>query len=163
MQEWQKRVLEAIDTKINNTTSNLNFDKTYKGIVETVADNLVEVYINGELYAVNIQKGFELNKGDVVAITAIGNNFNDLWIDGVLSGQGGYVPADTVRFSDKSYVHNQISASTIWDINHDLNKFPNITIVDSAGNVVVGDIQYISENEIAVVFSAPFSGKAYLN
>jgi len=64
---------------------------------------------------------------------------------------------------NKSYVHNQLSASSEWIINHNLNNHPNVTVVDSAGSVVVGDITYISENEVRISFTASFSGKAYLN
>ena len=54
-------------------------------------------------------------------------------------------------------------ASLIWTIQHNYNKFPSITTVDSSGNVVVGDIFYNDSNLITVTFSAPFSGTAFLN
>lgn len=55
------------------------------------------------------------------------------------------------------------NASLVWVIQHDYNKYPSVTTVDSSGNVVVGDIIYDSSNQITVTFSAPFSGIAYLN
>lgn len=61
------------------------------------------------------------------------------------------------------YVHSQIQASNIWIINHPLNKFASVTIVDSGGSVVIGDISYESINKIILTFSAEFSGEAYLN
>lgn len=61
------------------------------------------------------------------------------------------------------YVHIQIAAATTWDITHDLNKYPSVTAVDTGGNVVVGDVEYITTSHIRVHFSAEFSGKAYLN
>ena len=64
---------------------------------------------------------------------------------------------------DKTYVHNQSPAASVWTINHNLGKLPAITIVDSAGTVVVGDI-VMSNEEVAVVsFQYPFSGKAICN
>lgn len=65
--------------------------------------------------------------------------------------------------SDKKYTHNQIASSTIWNIVHNLNKKPNVTVVDSGDNVCIGEIQYISDNVINIVFNYEFSGKAYLN
>lgn len=65
--------------------------------------------------------------------------------------------------SDKNYVYTQRSASDSWDIVHNLNKYPAITIVDSANNTVVGDIIYISLNEVNIKFIGAFSGKAFLN
>lgn len=55
------------------------------------------------------------------------------------------------------------SASAVWSIQHNYNRYPSITTVDSSGNVVVGDIIYDDSNTITVTFSAPFSGVAYLN
>lgn len=65
--------------------------------------------------------------------------------------------------TDKNYVHNQISSTSSWTVVHNLNKFPSVTIVDSAGTVVVGEIQHDSNIQTTISFSAPFSGKAYFN
>lgn len=65
--------------------------------------------------------------------------------------------------TDKNYVHNQRYASESWHIIHNMNKYPSITIVDSANNIVLGEINYISLNEVIVKFIGTFSGKAFLN
>ena len=62
-----------------------------------------------------------------------------------------------------TYIHYQTSPSNSWIINHNLTKHPSVTIVDSAGNVVIGDVKYIDNNTINVVFAGTFSGIAYLN
>jgi len=62
-----------------------------------------------------------------------------------------------------TYVHVQSVASDTWAITHNLDKYPSVTIVDSAGSVVMGECQYVSRNELVLVFSGAFSGKAYLN
>ena len=64
---------------------------------------------------------------------------------------------------DKNYVHTQRMASDSWIIAHNLNKYPAITIVDSGGTVVIGEIEYVSLNLACVKFNAIFSGKAYCN
>lgn len=64
---------------------------------------------------------------------------------------------------DANHVHVQASASDSWVINHGLGKYPSVTIVDSANDEVEGSINYISVNQLIVSFSAPFSGRAYLN
>ena len=69
---------------------------------------------------------------------------------------------DTI-VSDKTYVHDQSTASTNWIIQHNLNKYPSITIEDTSGRIVWGGIQRIDENTIALEFSLPFSGRAYCN
>lgn len=64
---------------------------------------------------------------------------------------------------DRNYIYTQRSAESIWNINHNLNKMPSVTVVDSAGSVVVGDITYIDLNNIRIKFSGAFSGKAFIN
>lgn len=65
--------------------------------------------------------------------------------------------------TDAFYEFEQAVASAEWLITHSLGKFPSVSVVDSAGSLVMGEVQYISVNELVVRFSAPFSGKAYLN
>lgn len=64
---------------------------------------------------------------------------------------------------DKHYSHNQSSASSTWNVTHNLGKFPSISVIDSSKNVVVGDVQYIDANRLTITFTAAFSGKAYMN
>lgn len=62
----------------------------------------------------------------------------------------------------KRFVFNQPTASATWNITHALGGRPSVTIVDSAGTAVVGEVVYNSDTSITVLFSAPFSGQAYL-
>ena len=69
-----------------------------------------------------------------------------------------------VEVSDKNFVFEQGTASQVWEIQHNLNKYPSVFILDSSGNVQIPDeITYISENEIILTFIAPFAGKVVLN
>jgi hypothetical protein len=63
-----------------------------------------------------------------------------------------------------SYTHVQGVVSDIWTIIHNLGYAPGgITVLDSAGTMVEGDIQHVSLNECIITFSAAFSGTAYLS
>lgn len=62
-----------------------------------------------------------------------------------------------------TYEHIQSTASAEWSIAHNLGKFPSVTVVDSAGTVVYGDVTYIDSNNLKITFSAEFGGTAYLN
>lgn len=64
--------------------------------------------------------------------------------------------------TSRRYVHQQTSPSTTWTIEHSLGGRPSITIVDSSGTVVFGEVQYVSDTVITVTFSAEFAGAAYL-
>jgi len=62
-----------------------------------------------------------------------------------------------------SYEHTQGASSNSWVIDHNLGFKPNVTVVDSAGNIVEGEIAYTNSNSITVSFQASFSGYAYLS
>jgi hypothetical protein len=62
-----------------------------------------------------------------------------------------------------SFEHNQGSASNSWTITHNLGFKPNVTVIDSAGNIVEGEIAYTNSNSLTVSFASAFSGKAYLS
>lgn len=64
---------------------------------------------------------------------------------------------------DKTFVYTQRAPSATWQIQHNLNKYPSVSIVDSADSVVIGDVEYIDLNNLIVSFSSGFSGMAYLN
>ena len=63
----------------------------------------------------------------------------------------------------QTYIHEQILASNVWNITHNLGKFPSVTVVDSAGSLIVGEVDYISNSSLTLRFTSSFSGKVYLN
>lgn len=68
---------------------------------------------------------------------------------------------DRVRLD--GYTHYQPASNLTWTVIHNLNKFPSVQVVDSAGNVMMCDIQHISKHELKLMFATPFSGTAYLS
>jgi len=64
---------------------------------------------------------------------------------------------------DKNYVHDQNSPSNSWIITHNLNKNPAVSVVDSAGTLIICDVQYDSNNQVTLTFDSSTSGKAYFN
>lgn len=62
-----------------------------------------------------------------------------------------------------TYTHDQTLALATWTVTHNLAKFPSVTVVDSAGTVVIGTVVYLDANTVELDFSTAFSGKAYLN
>lgn len=59
------------------------------------------------------------------------------------------------------YDRNSIVASA-WIINHNLNKYPQVTLIDDDGNEIEADIFYGTLNQVTVTFAQPTSGKAVL-
>ena len=68
-----------------------------------------------------------------------------------------YVIGNTRR-----HVHTQGAPSSTWTIAHTLGGRPSVTVVDSAGTVVIGEVSYNSDTEVTIYFTSPFSGFAYL-
>ena len=64
---------------------------------------------------------------------------------------------------DKTFPYEQHTAESVWDITHGLEKFPSVTVIDSGGTNIEGNVLYLDENNIRIIFSDPFTGKAYLN
>lgn len=65
--------------------------------------------------------------------------------------------------TNNTYLHIQGSLSDEWLINHNLNKLPSVTIMDTSNRVVAADIEYIDNNNLKITFNNPFKGRATLN
>lgn len=64
---------------------------------------------------------------------------------------------------DKNFIYNQNFPSATWEIIHNLNKKPSVTITDSANTVVEGQIIINDGVKVVITFNAPFTGTAILN
>lgn len=68
-----------------------------------------------------------------------------------------------IRNKLKTYIHEQGVASATWTINHNLHKFPSVSIVDSAGNEIIAEVSYPDQDTCIVTMAGASKGKAYLN
>jgi hypothetical protein len=76
-------------------------------------------------------------------------------------GEGGGSGGVTGEY--KMYVHTQGDPLKEWTITHNLNKVPNVKVIDSTGNQVYGDVKIENMNIVTVSFGGAFSGIAYLD
>jgi len=65
--------------------------------------------------------------------------------------------------SSQSYVHDQVVPSDTWTIHHNLGIRPNVTVVDSAGSLQVGEPEYVDANTLVIRYVAAFAGTAYVS
>lgn len=65
--------------------------------------------------------------------------------------------------SEIQYVHNQGTPQATWVVIHNMGRIPSVTIVDSAGTEVEGDVTHNTINQTTLSFTNPFAGKAYMN
>ena len=128
--------------------------------------NLTPKIISGGTFNVEINNGQKHLVGKMGVVNATSNNYNDLSnkpsINGVIL-VGNKTGAELGIVNDKNFVYVQATSSDIWEITHNLNKYPAVTVVDSGGSVVIGEIVYIDKNNIRITFASAFSGKAYFN
>lgn len=68
----------------------------------------------------------------------------------------------TPSFLDKNYVLSFSVQSTVV-VNHNLNKYPSVTVIDSAGDEVQGEVYHMNTSQLVLKFNAPFSGKVTCN
>ena len=128
--------------------------------------NLTPKIISGGTFNVEINNDQKQLVGKMGVVNATSNNYNDLSnkpsINGVIL-VGNKTGAELGIVNDKNFVYAQATSSDIWEITHNLNKYPAVTVVDSGGSVVIGEIVYIDKNNIRITFASAFSGKAYFN
>ena len=66
-------------------------------------------------------------------------------------------------FNNVSFDFTQGVPSAVWNIPHNLDKYPSVTVVSQSKQVMIGDVRYIDKDNVTIIFSAAFSGYAYLN
>ena len=108
---------------------------------------------------------FTLNSLTLEALS--GNYLMDL---SFISGNSGLqfkqyygIELDQIQNADKTFVFTQAVPATDWVVNHNLNKFPSVTTVDTTGSHIIGDVQHIDANSFKITFNVPFSAKVYAN
>ena len=102
----------------------------------------------------------------VLGKSVTSGNYNDLEGKPKINNvtlEGNKTSSELGITGDKHFTYIKSTPDSVWEITHDLDKYPSVTVVDSAGSVVIGDITYTSKSALKVTFSAAFSGKAYLN
>lgn len=103
--------------------------------------------------------------GDIPSNVATGRYVRQI----VVSAPGPQGPGgvDGVQADDVitlvSYRHLQNAPLTTWTINHNLNFYPNVTVFNSAGSQVEGNVTHIDETSLTITFSSTVSGKAHLS
>jgi hypothetical protein len=64
--------------------------------------------------------------------------------------------------TNQTYHHVQGTPSAQWHVVHNVGRMVQVTVIDSGGTVVEGDLTYLSPDELTIDFTAAFAGEAYL-
>lgn len=148
--------MDSFNININPETHDIKITQG-QPINISVSEEVVQINQCKENYTLNLE-------GTVVSIDA-NYDHNVLYnrdasnqhpISAITGLQEALQRADT-------YIHEQGVASSEWVINHNLNKFPSVTVVDSADNEIIVSVRYVDANTCVIDLTSPFKGKAYLN
>ena len=130
---------------------------------QPVVNNLIKISDRNDLSSFGVFS--------FTSLTAVAGKTDiyDIWLT-FIKGAGSIqkkhvygINIDPSDATDKTFEFTQGVPSTTWNIQHNLNKFPSITVIDTADTVVTGQYTYIDNNNVTLTFSAGFAGKAYLN
>lgn len=91
--------------------------------------------------------------------SAVSASIGDSAVSATLSGSQG--PKGDPGAS--SHYSHPFTNSAVVVVNHDLGKYPAVTVVDTAGDEVIGDVSYDSINQLTVTFSSATGGTVYCN
>lgn len=81
-------------------------------------------------------------------------------IDGKQGDTGATGATGATGLPGSTYIHYQSIAASVWNIAHNLNGYPPVTILNSAEEKVEGDIKYVDLNNLTATFSNAFAGIA---
>lgn len=82
----------------------------------------------------------------------------------IVSGQGRIAVTLTSSAGGEwsTYTHVQRSPASTWTVEHGLGRHANVVVTDTADQVVVADVTYVSDDVVQISFSDPIAGRAYI-
>lgn len=112
-----------------------------------MADEVTVIDLQGTVTVIETEQTVEVLESQSISVVSVGT----------------VGPAGPAGASGTSYEHVQSAASALWVINHNLGYKPNVTIIDTLGRTVIGDLTYPNYNTVLITFTAAFSGSAFLS
>lgn len=124
-----------------------------------------------------IHKGSSINEYAIYQVVSIEEDLNEVdFLEFTLTfiqGNGGLIEDksylvslldfNTVDSSDKNYIHNQTIPSSEWTVEHNLNKYPSVSVMLPSGHIGIADVTHIDENNLTITFAGDETGKAIIN
>lgn len=150
---------DTVATIIDNLVTSLtSASTTTHRLFTTLTDNTTHLTLVNEANspAADVNTGFTFS-------SSVAQNAADEYL--VSEGTTGKLVFKSAGdgIGDKHFAHTQSVASATWVVTHNLGKYPSVSVVDSAGELVVGQVDYNSINQTTLTFVGAFSGKAYFN
>ena len=152
-----------------STISTIKLHEKANGLTSSVSNFFTEF----EDRDIVIIDSTDLNKYGVYTVTAINaDSSNSGLYDLTLvyrNGNGSFIENNFYSIllysgaQDKDFTFSQSSAATTWNVTHNLNKFPSVTVTLADGQQVIADVTPNNKNNLTITFSGDNSGIAYMN
>lgn len=161
--------LISAGVEINVSTTEVTVDATTGNAdIGVAVSPAPEVTVDASLSAIDVSIStaptIDLSVAAVNDIDVLVTTAPDITIDtGYVGPQGPPGPPGPPGSGEGGgvFTHIQTVAAATWTIVHNLGFNPAITVVDSAGSVIIGALQYTDTTTAVVRFSGATSGKAY--
>jgi len=138
--------------------------------------NLINTFLDTNIIIADTEDQDQFGVYKVTAITQDSSetNFYDLSLT-YSSGNGNLNNLKSYSISiftggDKNLLHIQSSSSNTWTVNHNMGKYPSVSIVECNptanevdGDLVIGEVTYNSINQLTIKFASSIRGVAYIN
>lgn len=144
---------QSIKRAIEQYITMAHFDVTLQGRVKGATQDKTGYYdieIDGNTYSVKSE--LNLHTNDFVNVMSPQNNPSNMFVY-------VYKPSECCV----EYEFTQTTATSTWNITHNLNKFPNVLIINNNNTLVnPTSVVYTSKNSVSVIFSSATAGTAIL-
>jgi len=132
----------------------------------------INTFLNETILIANVNDINKFGLYNVNSITQVsGTDFYDVSLtktttNGNLEDEQ-YYTIEVYQTAQK-YIHHQNTSATTWSINHNLGKFPSVSIKFSSGSTYTNvgafaGVTYTDSNNLTINLAAAESGYAYLN
>ncbi len=140
--------------------------------------NLINTFLNTNIIIADTEDQDQFGVYQVTGIAQDSDetNFYDLSLslvgslsNGNLNNLNSY-SISVFTAGDKNLLHTQSSSSNTWTVNHNMGKYPSVSIVECNptanevdGDLVIGEVTYNNINQLTIKFASAIRGVAYIN
>lgn len=149
--------ITAIVVEEDNLLASLVLSPVVESGISTIGSTTTYDFETGQANVVASQDNFNV---EIALVESVGPVMS-------VNGKTGNVIIDypdigTNPVNHVRYVHNQATIASEWTVNHNLNFYPNVTVLDNSSRILETDLVYLNSNTVRIVMNSASSGTAYL-
>ncbi len=149
--------ITAVIVEEDNLLQSITIDPVVEDGISSISSSTEYNYVTSEVTTYPVEDNLVIELAlveNVSAVTSVNGKTGAVVID--------YPDIGTNPVNHVRYVHNQATIASEWTINHNLNFFPNVTVMDNQNRILETDLVYLNSNTVKIVMNTASSGTAYL-